>query len=181
MNKLRLGFSETSLLFFYYLDTLNIDNTNYKNDQSSIINWLYSTSGFYDKKITGSYFDFDSDQVKKSDTYKLYFNELLVFVKECPINIELCFIKIDDSLLIYKEKFLEYINYNNKNSGTNIFEFMNNKNILVINNFGSLIKKQFDSGNMKMIHNDFSDNIKSIQYFNNGYTFLNNGPDDSIL
>ena len=30
MNKLRLGFSETSLLFFYYLDTLNIDNTNYK-------------------------------------------------------------------------------------------------------------------------------------------------------
>jgi hypothetical protein len=58
---------------------------------------------------------------------------------------------------------------------------INNNNILIINNLGSLMKKQFDSGNLEKIHPDFPKNIKTIQYFENGYSFLNNGPDNSIL
>jgi hypothetical protein len=58
---------------------------------------------------------------------------------------------------------------------------MENKHILIINNLGSLMKQQFESGNLHKIHPDFSKNIKSIQYFENGYTFFNNGPDSNIL
>jgi hypothetical protein len=43
------------------------------------------------------------------------------------------------------------------------------------------MKQQFDSGNLHKIHPEFPKNIKSIQYFENGYTFFNNGPDSNIL
>ena len=51
----RLGYTESTLLFVYYLNTIhNIDYID-----KNLVNWLYSTSGFYDKKIKGDYFNFD--------------------------------------------------------------------------------------------------------------------------
>ena len=58
---------------------------------------------------------------------------------------------------------------------------MENKNILIINNLGSLMKTQFESGNIDKICNEFPKNVKSIEYFENGYSFLNSGPDSSLL
>ena len=43
------------------------------------------------------------------------------------------------------------------------------------------MKAQFESGNIKKICPDFPDNVKSIQYLHNGYSFCNKGPDSSIL
>jgi hypothetical protein len=43
------------------------------------------------------------------------------------------------------------------------------------------MKKQFESGNLTKIKPGFPDNIKSINYFEPGYTFLNNGPYSCIL
>ena len=49
----RLGFTESTLLYFYYLD--NIIEFPYKylyrQNQYELCKWLYKTSGFYDKKI----------------------------------------------------------------------------------------------------------------------------------
>ena len=46
-----------------------------------LIYWLYTTSGFYDKTIKGSYFDFDFnfnfEETRKSEIYNKYFTHLL--------------------------------------------------------------------------------------------------------
>ena len=180
-NNLRLGFTETSLLFFYYLDEKNIFNEKYISKQNNLINWLYSTSGFYDKEIQGSYFNFDAEKIKHSKIYNEYFKELLFFLKDNNHSqLQLCYHELDNTLKPYKEEFEKFIKLNNSTPLT-LFDFMENKNILIINNLGSLMKKQFESGNIRKIHKNFPNNIKSIQYFENGYTFFNNGPDSSIL
>ena len=43
------------------------------------------------------------------------------------------------------------------------------------------MKNQFESGNIDKICNEFPKNVKSIEYFENGYSFLNSGPDSSLL
>jgi len=179
----RLGFTETTLLLFYYFDNvLFLDSTLYRSSQNNLINWLYTTSGMYDKTILGNNFNFDPDSIRQSPVYHSYFSKLLEIAKHLKSYMMLIFHKIDEELLEYKEKFLTYINYNKKlNYQQHIFKFMSNKNVLIINNLGSLIKTQHESGNMNKIHQDYPDNIKSIQYFNNGYSFFNNGPDSNLL
>ena len=181
INNLRLGYTETTLLFYYYLDSLKANNSSYKKSQNKLINWLFSTSGFYDKNIVGSYFNFDAKKIKKSDVYNSYFNKLLKIVKNKNTHLQLCFHNISSSLLEYKENFLKYIDYYHKPPNPNILRFMDNKNILIINNLGILMKQQYESGNIKKICPEFSDSVKSIKYLHNGYSFLNNGPDSSIL
>jgi len=105
---------------------------------------------------------------------------LFAILKNTKYNIKLCFHNLHDTLLSYKEDFLKHIEYNKTISNTNIFTFMENKDLLIINNFGSLMKQQYDSNNMKLICPDYRD-IKSIQYLENGYTFFNNGPRENML
>lgn len=187
MSKLRLGFTETTLLFFHYLDLQKICNSNYVHNQNTLINWLCTTSGYYDKKIHGSYFDFDVVKIKESVVYNDYFNRLLNIVKNSNTQLELlfssfCFHPDDNSLIQYKEEFLNYVDFYNKNNKkTNIVQFMDNKNVLIINNLGSLMKAQYESGNIKKIYPDEHINPKSIDFLEPGYSFLNNGSDSSIL
>ena len=182
MNNLRLGYTETTLLFFYYLDLQKIRNSEYVDSQNNLINWLCSTSGFYDKNICGSYFDFDANKIKNLDVYNNYFNRLLNIVKNSNTKLVFCFHQLHDSLIQYKEEFLNYIDYYNKNNRqTNLLQFMDNKNILIINNLGSLMKMQYESGNIKKIspHNPVT--AKNIDFLEPGYTFFNSGHDSSIL
>lgn len=177
MNNLRLGLTETTLLFFYYVYLFR-GECHFK--LTPLIDWLFSTSGFYDKKVSGTYFDFDKNQIQNSEVYNLYFEKLLQIVKNNNTTLELYFHNIDKNE--YKEDFLNYIDYHSKPKQTpNMLTFMDNKNVLIINNLGLLMKKQYESGNIKHICPEFSDNIKSIQYLEPGYTFCNNGPDSSIL
>jgi hypothetical protein len=183
MNNLRLGYIETTLLFYYYLNKNNISNEIILNSQQNFINWLLTTSGFYDKKIKGSNFnDFNFIQIKNNSfIYREYFDKLLFLLKKNNFYFQPCFHKIDSSLDEYKNEFLKFINYNNKHPEPELFTFMENKHILIINNLGSLMKQQFESGNLKKIHPKFPENLKSLNYFENGYTFFNNGPHNNIL
>lgn len=181
-NFLRLGFTETTLLFFYYLDLLKIENKSYLTLQNNLLECLYTTSGFYDKSIERIH---DYNLITDSHVYNIYFSKLLDMVKNNNINLLLSFHDLpDNSLYKYKEDFLNYINFYDKWNiigEHDILKFMNNKKILIINNLGSLMKKQFESGKIKMICNDFPDSVKSIEYLENGYTFFNEGPHKSIL
>ena len=178
----RLGFTETTLLFFFYLDKLSINNEHYIKDQHKYINWLYTTSGMYDKTVTGTYFNFDADMIKQTRLYKRYFTNLLTILKNTKYTIQLCFQKFNDKLLSYKEDFLKHINYYTKTIiYKDIFSFMENKDILIINNLGPLMKQQYESNNMKYISPNYRESIKSVQYLENGYTFFNNGPHENIL
>jgi hypothetical protein len=183
MNHIRLGMTESTLLFFWYLTQKKVNPNLYIAKQYSLINWLYSTSGFYDKQIIGSYFNFDASSIKQTKVYNDYFRYLLKFlISNNNFKLELIFHNFNHELLGLKEEFLNYIGYYTKNMhSTNLNHFMQDKNILIINNLGSLMKKQFESGNIHKINPNFPDNVKSIQYIENGYTFLNNGPDSSIF
>lgn len=68
----RTGLTEGSLIYNEWLKTKNL----YREDtEAEFINWLYSTSGFYDKDIKGSYFDIDVEAVKKSLNYQRFLVE----------------------------------------------------------------------------------------------------------
>jgi hypothetical protein len=83
-------------------------------------------------------------------------------------------------LIKYRDDFLLYINYHNKNKCVDLLDFIYNKNILIYNNLSELMKKQYDSGNIKKICRKFPD-IKSLNYLTSKTTFFNTGPDTSIL
>jgi hypothetical protein len=182
---IRLGYTESQLLFYYYLDKFNVyDKKSYEERQTSLINWLYSTSGFYDKTITGSYFNFDANHIKTTDIYNKYFDKVLENLKN--INCKIIFNFHDQDVkyipLEINQQFYNYINLHNKvTKYPNVLSFMSNKKIIIINNLSPLMKKQYDSGNIKKICPEFPDDVKSIECFENGYTFLNNGPHKNIL
>ena len=182
MNYLRLGFTESDLLFLHYLKTqLNMEEFENNFD---IIQWLYSTSGFYDKNIEGTFFNFDAQKCVNSEVFNNYLQLLLEKCKNNNCNLQLMFhIKIHNKYGKYMDGFYDYINKRLEDLGltqNGLYRIIENKNILIVNNLGILIKQQYDSGNF---HKCFlnAPSIKSIEYFNPGYTFGNNGPDNSVL
>lgn len=68
----RTGLTEGSLIFNEWLKTKGL----YRPDtEGEFINWLYSTSGFYDSEIKGTNFDIDVESVKKSINYHRFLQE----------------------------------------------------------------------------------------------------------
>jgi len=175
-NYLRLGFTETTLLFYYFLHQYHKHEViKIIDDENKLLQWLYSTSGFYEKTIEGNYFNFDAIKIKKSSVYHEYFKKLLNLIKT-DINIRFCFHQINTSLNVYKEQFLKSINQ----SYDDILSVIKNKSVLIINNLSILMKQQYESGNMKKICPQFPP-IKKIYFYQTCSTFLNNGPHNSIL
>lgn len=68
----RTGLTEGSLIFNEWLKTKGLYR---KDTEDEFINWLYSTAGWYDSEIKGSYFDIDVDSVRKSEVYKRFLIE----------------------------------------------------------------------------------------------------------
>ena len=86
MLNLRLGFTEGTLFFIYFFENI-IKNENcrdvckeFDKTKHNIINWLYSTSGFYDKTIEGDYFNFDYQLCMNSNTYNEYMNRIYLSI-----------------------------------------------------------------------------------------------------
>jgi hypothetical protein len=184
---LRLGFTETTLLFIYWCKKYK--NIKFKEMKNTFTKWLYTTSGYYDKTMNGNYFDVIHND-KDPEVYIKYLNILLTFLKNSD-NLSLFFHRFNDenkivcenkNILQLKEEFKEYFNY--KDFGylpkEKIFNFISNKNLLIISPFSSLVKQQIDSGNCKKIYENFPD-INNVICYQNIYTFFNNGPHHNIL
>ena len=182
MSVLRLGYTESTLLAYYIIDKYGnesrIDKNSYKDNQQMMLNWLYSTSGFYDKTIKGSYMNFPRSIIIDTEVYNNYFDELLKLVKNSSYSLTISF----HSFLREKEKnfCLTYINYSKK-PDIKLHSFMGNRDILIVNNLESLMKEQFYSGNINKVNPDFPNNVKSIQALNTKSTIVNDGPDENIL
>ena len=184
----RLGSSESSLLFCYYLDKYipDVNKELYINCQYNKIRWLYNTSGFYDKSIDVNNYS----QMLNSEVYNNYFQQLLDAVKLYNGKVLFYFDDIIYFLENYKILFFKYINKeDNKNTSIDdpnyinrrcVYKLIENKNILIINNLSILMKEQYLNGNLKKIYDD-TPNIKDIDYIEPSYTFFNNGPNNSIL
>lgn len=187
MKIVRLGMTETTLLFLTFISRNYDINIEIKKQISRVIlnciNWLYSTSGYYDKSVKGEYFNFDVKALNKN-----YFE----FIKHLELSVGNCEITqffvheglVMNLLLTYKNNFIKKYNINNFTilNGTefqdrinDIFKMMNNKKVLVISSFDGLIKKQFESGNLNKIYVMYP-NIIKLETIKFPYCFHNNGP-----
>ena len=184
----RLGLTETTLLFYYWLQnvrriTERIFNENI-GSQHGLTNWLYTTSGFYDSTIKGNYFNFNAETCLTSATYNTYMTGLINLIKNTHLT--LCWHNLPSTMLSYRKEFEGYISTITKSYSTcnistaTIYTLIANKRILIVNPMSSLMKQQYEAGNIKHIYATFPELI-SLQTYENPYTFFNNGPDGSIL
>jgi len=187
MKIVRLGMTETSLLFLTFVSKNYQLEPNIKQNISKIImsmvNWLYSTSGYYDKSVLGNNFNFDVKALN------LNFSQFINHLKEAVGNCHLTQFFVHEGFVMsllnkYKEDFIQQYKINNFTilNGTefqdridNIFSMMNNKKVLVISSFDGLVKQQFESGNLHKIYSNFP-NIIKLYTIKFPYCFHNNGP-----
>jgi hypothetical protein len=175
---LRLGYTETSLLFFYWYQ-LNISKNNQKinSEKKIFIKWLYTTSGYYDNQIISNYMDAEHNN-DDPYIYINYMNKLLNFIQNSD-NFTFG-IHYDKNTEEFKN-FLTFLNIKNNNyMGKNfIFDLIKNQKVLFISPFANLFKQQIESENLNKIYPEFIKPLNSYYYINI-YTF-NKGPHNNIL
>lgn len=180
MKYLRLGLTECTLLLNWFLINTKKDST-IKYD-TNLINWLFSTSGFYDKNINGTYFDFNNEfeKICKSKVFNDYFVKLIDYLKNSDY-FSICLHKRCFSPR-QNELFVDYLNIKNIiDEKHSLFKkFFDNKKVLVVSSFAKLILQQIDSGNCEKIFPNFPKIIKAYAY-TTPYTFFNTGNDNNIL
>ena len=140
----RLGFTESTLLFYFYLQNYrkDVDSAIYYQHQYDLFRWLHSTSGYYDKHIITNHPNgilhspIDYEGILKSPVYNSYFGQVLNAIQSYNKNVHL-YLSIDymnKQLLEYIADFFQYINkefkYNIQHGDTNyitrnyIYNFM---------------------------------------------------------
>jgi hypothetical protein len=186
MNSLRLGYTETSLLFLYFLKERDGEARAPKD--TGLVQWLLSTSGYYDSTITGDYFNFNVGLVLASDTYNAYFTGLLNYIRG-----EFCgdlVLQPHKHVLVHDyagfQAHLQTANPRIRLPGVNmqktdLFGRIAGRRLLIIHNLGALYKQQHDAGVLREIHGDQFPDLASLQWHEPGYTFCNSGPDGNII
>lgn len=192
MKIVRLGMTETSLIFLTFISrNYNLDPDVKKNISKiimSMVNWLYSTSGYYDKSVIGKNFDFDFRSLNKN--YFKFINHLEESIGNCEITqffihegfvMHLFNIYKNDFIKKYNIKNLQILNGTEFQDRINyIFTCMDNKKVLAISSFDGLIKSQYESGNLKKIYKNFP-NIITLETIKFPYCFHNNGPQQNYF
>ena len=77
---MRLAFTEGTLFILWFLKRHH--DINIKDN--GLINWLFSTSGYYDNQFSGSYFDIkpeECDKILISQTFNTYMETILEDIK----------------------------------------------------------------------------------------------------
>jgi len=175
---LRLGMTECSLLFIYWLNTYkNIYNNECVNSKMLLIKWLYTTSGYYDKTQIGNYFNVIHNN-HDTTVYTQYMEIILEFIKNSDYY-AFAFHNFTQKELI--DEFKGIINPKKCYiSQQVIYDFIKNKKLLIISPFARLVKHQIDSANYNHIYS----NDTKVEYcleYTYPYTFFNNGPHNNIL
>jgi len=167
MKQGRLGFTESTLLFCYYLrNELKIHiNEELVKYEASFLEWLFSTSGFYDLSFNYNY------NYVESPMYQNLMNEFFQMSKQSTFT---RFAIHDSTFSKYLPDFYKNFNvvdYNFNKIVDEFYTFVRDKNVLIINPMSKLMKKQYESGNLFNI-NDFP-RLNTVQCYVNEYTFFN--------
>ena len=176
---LRLGYTESTLLFIYWLHMYtNLNSIEIIALKKQKINWLYTTSGYYDTMQLGNYFNVIHNE-EDTVVYTKYMAIIYDFIKDvdiCKLYMEIT--DIGNTI----ETFMKVINpkQNEEISQEIVFNFIAHKRILIISPFAELIKTQCDSGNCKVIYPN-TPAITAINIYTFPYTFFNKGPHNNIL
>lgn len=174
----RLGMTECSLLFMYWLNKYKQINHTKPIDKKCLIKWLYTTSGYYDNVIQSTYMDATHTD-EDTEIYIKYMNILLEFIKDSE-NYTCLYHKFNLDCELNEFKLLINTKKNQHIYQDILFNFIENKKILIISPFSPLIKQQLISGNCKKIYNNTPD-IDTIYTYTFPYTFFNKGPHNNIL
>jgi hypothetical protein len=177
---LRLGYTENTLLFIYWMNNYKKINNFYLTEaKNKFIKWLYTTSGYYDNTIKSDYMDAKHD-IEDPQIYNEYMNLCFEFIKNSD-NFQFCLHKITNNMDYYDE-FKHVFNCKNNNhiSQEMLFNFIRDKKILIISPFASLFKQQIESKNINIIYTNMP-NIKNVDIYNNEYTFFNKGQENNIF
>jgi hypothetical protein len=187
MKIVRLGMTESSILILTFISKNYILPNDIKHTISKIlmnmVNWLYSTSGYYDKSVEGKYFNFNYTALNKN--FFSMVTDLGTAIENCEISqmfihegfvMNLFNTYKNDFIKKFKIKKLSILN------GTQfqdripyIFDKMNNKKVLVLSSFVKLINQQYESGNLHIIYPNFP-NVLSLVTIQTPYCYTNNGP-----
>lgn len=180
----RLGYTETTLLYIYWLEINNDEVANHPETitiKNSVRQWLHTTSGFYDnshKEFT--YFDNGRYKWYDSDTYKSYFSLVLNFVKNVKLVVSLH--KQDHP--VFGSKMNSFCNnfscISNILLPPNLYSAIKDKSCLIISPFSPLMAQQYENGNVFKVNHKFP-SVKQIQTYKFPYTFFNTGPHSNII
>lgn len=199
----RLGMTETAILvlqFAYEICTNIEDKKILQKHRLHWMNWLYSTCGYYDKKVNGTYFDFKEDAL--TENYLNYINiiknslknsdKVYIMLHEGSLHENLYFLneeKICNWLEVTKECCIclktskiekDIINNIRKERVNIIYNNIKNRNILVVSPFGELIKENFLNGGVYSANENFP-SILGVEYVTPPYCFTNDGPNNNAL
>lgn len=178
---LRLGYTETTLLFIYWMNNIKKENNeNLVESKNTLIKWLYTTSGYYDKTIKSDFMNATHGK-EDPEIYVKYMNLLLEFIKNSDIS-SLALHNLNENNKQYYAEFKQSFNLKKDTFINNeiIYKFIENKKILIISPFANLIKKQITSGNVAKIYPNMTD-VNDIYAYEMIYTFFNNGPQTNIF
>ena len=203
----RPGNTESHLLLNSYLRKNNSPEYS-KYDEKLYINWLYTTSGFYDKSIDDPAKNYTT--TIKSYNYNKWLDKYIEAINN-SLHIGFYLDKGRDLTQTESQTFLKYIDlhfkagsisvnhtpyYNNthyhfnsywcledltKNKGIlhDHYDMLEDKIVLVVSAFSELIEYQYNN-NINKIFPSFP-KFKQLKTYTTPYTFLNNGPDDNFF
>ena len=192
MKIVRLGMTETAILLlnFIYRHGRIDDQVKAQIYQCMLnqVNWLYTTSGYYDKEVKGSYFEFGESAL--TDNFMKYIKCLQSAVANCE-ETQMYFHEgfVQGLFDAFKPAFLKHYHIQNFKSmnGTkfydridSVFAKMAGKKVLVVTSFDGLVKSQYDSGRVNKIYDKFPA-LAGLETVKSPYTFLNNGPDGNFF
>ncbi len=149
MKLQRTGLTEGSLIFNDWLKkhVFTGDKTLYRRDtEDEFINWLYSTSGWYDKDIKGSYFDIDVEAVRRSANYQRF---LLMYPKALE-NSDWFHLMLHSDYhlngLEFQDEFAKQFSSTNRQYWKDVpflQNLINGKRVLVISSIANLISQKY--------------------------------------
>ena len=192
MKIVRLGMSEGGILLltfaYQHINLHPFYKKKVKHMLHQLVNWLYTTSGYYDKTVSGSNFNFGAD------AYNENFNKLLthfeIAVKGCHETQFFFHEGFVRSLFEeIKEQFVSYYNINNLLllNGTKAvtrlpcyYDLMAHRKIVVVSSFAELCISQYECGNVFKLGTGFP-KITSLEGVTTPYCFFNKGPDQNYF
>lgn len=192
MKIVRLGMTESGILLLTYADRYCNFPPQVKQQinqyRFSLTNWLYTTSGYYDKTVKGNKFNFNET------AFNANFDRLIEHFEEAVDGCDATQFIFHDGFIrslfeSVKDNFLSHYNITNfklLNDTKSIdrlpfyYEQIKNKKVLVVSSFAELCLQQYTSGNVYKLRCRFPQ-IKGVVGVTPPYCFLNNGPHDNYF
>ena len=194
MKTTRLGMTESGILLLSFAKKYCIVHPTVKihirKHLVGLTNWLYTTSGYYDKAVPGNKFNF-TEAACTTRNFENLIRQLEMAVNGCE-EAQFYFHDgfIRDLFDSIKDDFQSYFGITNMvilNETKTIdrmpkyYEKIAGKKVLVVSSFAELCVQQYTSGNVHKLGISFPATVKGVVGVTTPYCFLNTGPHNNYF